>query len=102
MIELVDVYKKFGDKVILNGLNLVVPKGKSLERAKELAAKLCELPQGAMRTDKQAALMGYGRPLEEGLRIEVEVGQTALDSFDIIEGAQSFVDKRKPAFRQDG
>jgi enoyl-CoA hydratase len=82
--------------------NEVVPKGKSLERAKELAVALCELPQGAMRTDKQAALMGYGRPLEEGLRIEAEVGQTVLDSLDIIEGAASFVNKRKPAFQQDG
>ena len=82
--------------------NEVVPKGRSLERARELAARLCELPQGAMRTDKQAALMGYGRPLEEGLRIEAEVGQTVLDSLDIIEGSQAFVNKRKPTFRQDG
>jgi len=82
--------------------NEVVPKGRSLERAKELAAQLCELPQGAMRTDKQAALMGYGRPLEEGLRIEAEVGQTVLEGFDIIEGSQAFVQKRKPKFKQDG
>ena len=71
-------------------------------RTKELAAQLCKLPQGAMRTDKQAALMGYGRPLEEGLRIEAEVGQTVLDSFDITEGSSSFVEKRKPSFKQDG
>lgn len=81
--------------------NEVVPKGESLKRAKELAAELCELPQGAMRTDKQAAMMGFGRPLEEGLRIEAEVGQTVLDGFDITEGAQAFVNKRKPAFKQD-
>ena len=82
--------------------NEVVPKGESLNRAKELAAALCKLPQGAMRTDKQAALMGYGRPLEEGLRIEAEVGQTVLDSFDIIEGPSAFIEKRKPSFNQDG
>jgi enoyl-CoA hydratase/carnithine racemase len=46
-------------------------------------------------------LMGYGRPLEEGLRIEAEVGQTVLESFDIMEGSQAFVNKRKPAFKQD-
>ncbi len=82
--------------------NEVVPEGQSLSRAKELAAQLCKLPQGAMRTDKQAAMMGYGRPLEEGLRIEAEVGQTVLDSYDIMEGSQSFVEKRKPTFKQDG
>jgi hypothetical protein len=47
-------------------------------------------------------MMGYGRPLEEGLRIEAEVGQTVLDSFDIIEGSSSFISKRKPSFKQDG
>ena len=81
--------------------NEVVPKGESFARAKELANQLCELPQGAMRTDKQAAMMGYGRPLEEGLRIEAEVGQSVLDSFDIREGAQAFVEKRKGEFKQD-
>lgn len=81
--------------------NEVVPKGKALARAKELAHQICKLPQGALRTDKQAALMGYGRPLEEGLRIEAEVGQTVLESFDIVEGASAFVEKRKPSFKQD-
>jgi enoyl-CoA hydratase len=74
----------------------------ALSRAKELAASICELPQGALRTDKQAALMGYGRPLAEGLRIEAEVGQTVLDSFDIREGSSAFAERRKPRFEQDG
>jgi enoyl-CoA hydratase len=82
--------------------NEVVPRGESLVRARQLAKELCELPQGAMRTDKQAALMGYGRPLDEGLRIEAEVGQTVLDSFDIVEGSTAFAEKRKPKFKQDG
>ncbi len=83
-------------------VNEVVPKGKALARAKELAEEICALPQGSIRTDKQAALMGYGRPLEEGLRIEAEVGQTTLGSFDIVEGATAFAQKRKPKFKQDG
>lgn len=82
--------------------NEVVPSGESLARAKQLAKELCELPQGAMRTDKQAAQMGVGRTLEEGLRIEAEVGQTVLDSYDIVEGSTAFTEKRKPKFKQDG
>ncbi len=90
------------DECLRIGLaNEVTPKGKSLERAIELAEHLCTLPQGAMRSDKQAALMGYGRALEEGLRIEAEVGQWAVMSFDIREGSSAFVQKRKPEFRQD-
>jgi enoyl-CoA hydratase len=82
--------------------NEVVPRGEALTRATELARSICELPQGALRTDKQAALQGYGRPLAEGLRIEAEVGQTVLDSFDIREGVIAFAERRKPGFKQDG
>lgn len=82
--------------------NEVVSRGKSLERALELAETIAELPQGALRTDKQAALMGWGRPLEEGLRIEAEVGQGPALSHDIVEGALAFAEKRKGRFRQDG
>lgn len=81
--------------------NEVVPKGDSLRRALELAETLAKLPQGAMRSDKQAALMGQGRPLEEGLRIEAEMGQWAIRSADIGEGSAAFVEKRPARFSQD-
>jgi enoyl-CoA hydratase len=81
--------------------NEVVPRGRALPRAIELAEFLCTLPQGAMRSDKMAAMMGWGRTLEEGLRIEAEVGQSALGGHDIVEGSSAFVQRRKPNFRQD-
>ena len=81
--------------------NQVVPRGESLRAALALAESLAALPQGAMRSDKQAAMMGLGRPLEEGLRIEAELGQWAIRSHDIREGSQAFVEKRKPRFQQD-
>lgn len=90
------------DEALRIGLaNEVVAKGQSLVRALEIARGLCVLPQGAMRSDKQAAMMGWGRPLEEGLRIEAEVGQYALGSQDMREGARAFVEKRTPRFSQD-
>ncbi len=82
--------------------NEIVPKGTARARATELAEMLCALPQGAMRTDKQAAMMGWGKPLEEGLRIEAELGQYPLRAGeDIAEGARAFVEKRPAKFAQD-
>jgi enoyl-CoA hydratase len=54
-------------------VNEVVPKGKALERAIELAREIASLPQGAIRSDKETLLRGIGRTLEERLRIEAEM-----------------------------
>jgi enoyl-CoA hydratase len=53
-------------------VNEVVPEGKSLERALELAHEIATLPQGAIRSDKESVMRGVGRTLEERLRIEAE------------------------------
>jgi len=81
--------------------NEVVPRRQALPRALELARQICAFPQAAIRTDKEAALRGFGRPLEEGLRIECEVGQTALTSPDTIEGPLAFAQKRAAKFVND-
>jgi enoyl-CoA hydratase len=94
-------FVKSAEALAMGLANEVVPRGAALARALELAHALTLLPQGAMRSDKQAALMGHGRPLEEGLRIEAELGQYALRSHDIVEGASAFAQKRAPSFSQD-
>jgi enoyl-CoA hydratase len=53
-------------------VNEVVPRGRALERAQELAHEIAALPQGAIRSDKESVLRGVGRTLEERLRIEAE------------------------------
>src|SRR6059036_1303471 len=37
-------------------VNEVVPRGRSLARAQELAREICELPQGAIRADKESVM----------------------------------------------
>jgi enoyl-CoA hydratase len=54
-------------------VNEVVPRGKALERAQELAREIAALPQGAIRSDKESVMRGVGRTLEERLRIEAEM-----------------------------
>jgi enoyl-CoA hydratase len=52
--------------------NEVVPEGRSLDRAVELAHQIAELPQGAIRTDKETLIRNVGRTFEEQLRQEAE------------------------------
>ncbi|MHA6492476.1 enoyl-CoA hydratase-related protein [Pseudomonas borbori] len=76
--------------------NEIVPKGKSLERALELAAFLCTLPQPAMRSDKEAAVRGYGQPLAEGLRIEAECFNRSIHREETREGLRRFRQRDHP------
>src|SRR5918996_3028623 len=52
--------------------NEVVPEGRALERALELAREIAALPQGAIRTDKETMFRNLGRSFEERLRLEIE------------------------------
>ena len=83
--------------------NEVVPEGAALPRALELAREIAELPQGAIRTDKETMIRNLGRPLEERLRQEAEAclsmfGRT--DSHSI--GAGAFKQGRAPEWRHHG
>ena len=51
-------------------LTEVVPAGKHLERALEIAEALARFPQDTMLADRSAALEGLGLTFEEGMRLE--------------------------------
>ncbi|RMF13882.1 MAG: enoyl-CoA hydratase [Candidatus Dadabacteria bacterium] len=88
------------DEALQIGLaNRVVETGQSLDAALDIARELCEVPQTAMRTDKTAAILGFGMSLEEGLRLEALLGQYALADPDLFEGALAFKQKRPPKFQ---
>ena len=50
----------------------VVPEGRALDRALELAHEIAALPHGAIRTDKETMVRNIGRTYEEQLRQEME------------------------------
>ncbi len=77
-------------------VNEVTQSGGCLARALELAEEIAELPQPAMRTDKEAAVRGYGRPLEEGLVIEAQCFNRLLTSPEMTEGIRRFVERDHP------
>ena len=84
-------------------MNEVVPRGKALERAQELAREIAALPQGAIRSDKESVVRGVGRTLEERLRIEAELTLSMFmrrDSHTI--GAGAFKRGERPEWPHHG
>lgn len=77
-------------------VNEVTESGHGLDRALELASQISALPQPALRTDLEAALTGFGRPLEEGLEIERALFNSLLDQPEIRQGSQAFVSREHP------
>jgi enoyl-CoA hydratase len=55
-------------------LTEVVPAGRHLERALEIAEGLARFPQETMLADRRAAIEGFGLPLEEALALEARSG----------------------------
>ena len=82
--------------------NEVVPKGEGLARAMELAQFIATLPQRAIRTDKEAAVRGFGRPLDEGLRIEAECFHRSFFHPDTVEGLRRFRERDHPDRKKGG
>jgi enoyl-CoA hydratase len=82
-------------------VNRVVPKGQSLNAALELARYLCTLPQPAMRTDKEAALRGFGLPLDEGLKIEAQCFNKSIFQPETAEGLRRFAERDHPDRKKD-
>ncbi len=84
-------------------VNEVVPLDKLMERAREWATSICELPQGSIRTDKESVVRGVGRTFEDRTFIESE-GLLSMfirgDKHN--EGAGAFINKRKPKWDSHG
>ena len=85
------------DEALRIGLaNEVVPTGKSLDRAMELAQFIALLPQPAIRTDKEAAVRGFGQPIDDGLRIEAECFNRSIQDPATMEGLRQFIERDHP------
>jgi len=69
------------DEALRIGLvNEVVPAGKHLERALELAEQLAGFPQETMLSDRRATIGGAGLTLEEGLRLEIVAAANVMET----------------------
>lgn len=77
-------------------VNRIVGAGEALDCAVELAEEIAALPQPAIRTDKEAAVRGFGRPLDEGLRIEAECFNRLFEGPEMAEGLRRFIERDHP------
>jgi enoyl-CoA hydratase len=83
--------------------NEVVPAGRELERALELADQIAGLPQGAIRSDKETMVRNVGRTYEDQLRTEAEMALSMFmrrDPHAI--GARAFKEGRAPEWPHHG
>lgn len=69
----------------------IVPDGRLMDRARELAAVMVAVPQSGLTGDTQAVLRGLGRPYEDALVIEAVIGSTTQISGEAL---RRFVEKR--------
>jgi enoyl-CoA hydratase len=63
-----------GEALAIGLVTEVVPAGRHLERALEMAEGLAAFPQDTMLADRRAAIEGLGLPLHAGLALEAQSG----------------------------
>jgi enoyl-CoA hydratase len=63
----------------------------ALAAALALAEEIAAFPQDTVRSDRQAALAGFGLPLHDGLALEAELGRERLRT--AVEGARRFASR---------
>lgn len=71
--------------------NRVVPEGEARPRAEALARTIADHPTRCMRSDRRSVYEQSGRPLDEAMGREFELGEQTLDATGF-EGARRFLD----------
>jgi enoyl-CoA hydratase len=70
--------------------NRVVPAGRARQKAEQIAHRLADFPQAALRNDRLSVHEQFDMTLDEALANEFERGREALDE-EAFEGARRFV-----------
>lgn len=77
----------------------VVPHERLLDRARELAAMVCENAPIAVWGTKMGILQGLGLPIAQAEEIAAGYLEVNEQTEDYLEGPRSFVEKRKPEWK---
>ena len=80
-----------GEEAVQMGLaNRIVPRGKALDSAIELAESLCEFPQICMRSDRLSSYEQWSLGYDDAMKNELRRGQSVLSSGETAAGASRF------------
>ena len=80
-------------------VNKVVPDGKLMETAEELARRLADKPVVAMKMLKKTVNMGLQMDLASATNLEIQSFVIAFATEDRVEGINALLEKRKPIFK---
>lgn len=80
-------------------VEFLVDEGEHLERALELARRMCRWSPVALRLAKQSVRAALETPLQAGLELEKELFLAAFSSDDGQEGVRAYIEKREPRYR---
>jgi enoyl-CoA hydratase len=78
----------------------VVPDGKALDKALEIAAVIGANGPLAVEAIKRSVRATEARPEDEALEIELEIGWPIFSTEDAKEGTTAFAEKRPPVFKR--
>lgn len=77
----------------------VAPVGTVMEKARELAAKICKRGPLGVAAAKKVLNRTRDLSLEQGLELESDVWASLAATEDMKEGARAFIEKRKPKYQ---
>lgn len=77
----------------------IVPPGKVIEAALELAAKIIKKGPLGVAAAKKVLNRTRDLPIEQGLELESDLWANLTDTEDMKEGARAFMEKRKPEYK---
>jgi len=80
-------------------IGTIVDDGGAMAKARELAEAIAANGPMAVQAIKQSAWEAWGRPQDEALARELELGWPVFQSKDAREGTRAFAERRKPEFR---
>jgi enoyl-CoA hydratase len=84
-----------GEEALRMGLaNRMVPKGRAVEAAKELAREIAARPQAALRTDRLSSYEQWSAALPDALLREYQLGMDALRTGELRSGLDRYASGR--------